>query len=724
MKKITSFVLSASLVFSAIPAFAESAQSGDSETGNMKKGSQKVDAVIQIPAKSVNKNNAVQSFKVNKAKKFQENELIVKFKNTSDVTSLGKVKDALGLKTKQDLGSKGTKLIEFKSGIKIEDAIKALKASSLVEYAEPNYLFYPSEVAAVKPKAVTDPLYGELWGLKNTGQSIDWVTGTAGIDIKAEGAWLKTQGSPNVVIAVIDSGTDINHSDLKNQIWKNPGETAGDGIDNDKNGYIDDVNGWDFLNNDKTVFDEYDGDEHGTHVSGTIAGTANSTGVIGVAPKVKIMPLKFIGPNGGSASDAILAINYAKAKGVKISNNSWGGSQYSQALYDAIKGSNSLFVAAAGNESQDIDAEPSYPAGYNLSNILSVAAIDNKGNVAYFSNYGAKNVDIAAPGVSIKSTVPKDWWEDDYTYAYKYMNGTSMAAPHATGVAALLQSANSSASPTVIKDSIMKTVTKLSSLTGVVGTGGLLNAQAAVNTQTDNDIPGKTFPGTTVSDTVNASTDLDDVYSLDLKQGEKVTVTLTGAAGTDFDLYLYKPGAKTVKSSDGIVAYSEKAGTSSETVTYIAPEAGKYYLDVYAYKGSGSYKATVKQGAAKGTYENTAKEIGYIGIWSTSSSSYASGKSYAQTNTGGSQVQFVFNGTGLSLRGLKNSKQGIAKITIDGVSSEVSLYSKSTVYKAEYFKKTGLKAGKHVVTIQWTGKAAKGARKASANINLDTIVVY
>lgn len=723
MKKITSFALSASLVFGAIPALAESSQSANNPTGNLKKGSQKVTPIVQVPARGVKKNKDVQSFKVNKAKKFKENELIVKFKNTHDVTSLGKVKDVLGLKIKQELGSKGTKLVEFKSGIKIEDAMKALRASSLVEYAEPNYILYPLEAAEALPQDVSDPLFGELWGLRNTGQSIEWVTGTPGIDIKAEGAWVRTQGSPNVVVGVIDSGTDINHPDLKDQIWTNPGEVAGDGIDNDKNGYIDDINGWDFFNDDNTVFDSGDGDEHGTHVSGTIAGSSNSIGVIGVAPSVKIMPLKFLGPDGGDTADAVLAVNYAKAKGVKITNNSYGGGGYSQALYDAIKGSGSLFVAAAGNETQDIDAQPRYPAGYDLSNILSVAAIDNTGNISDFSNYGPKNVDIAAPGTSIKSTVPKGW-SSDYSYAYEYYNGTSMASPHAAGVAALLQSTNSAISPAQMKSSIMNTVTKLSSLTGKVGTGGLLNAQAAVNTQADNDIPGKPFPGTTASGTVSATTDLDDVYSLDLKKGEKVTVTLTGATGTDFDLYLYKPSATTVKSSDGIAIYSEKAGTSSETFTYIAPAEGTYYVDVYAYKGAGSYKVTVKQGATAGTYENTAKEIGYIGAWSTTSTSNASGGSYKKTNSGGSQAQFVFNGTGISLRGLKNSTQGIAKITIDGVSSEKSLYSATTTYKAEYFKKTGLKAGRHVVTIEWTGKAVSGARKTSTTINLDTIVVY
>lgn len=154
---------------------------------------------------------------------------------------------------------------------------------------QPNYILYPD--------TVTDPLYGELWGLKNTGQVISGVAGTPGIDINVENAWNITKGSSDIVVAIIDTGIDITHPDLVNNIWVNPGEISGDGIDNDGNGYVDDVNGWDFYNTDNTVFDPLDGDEHGTHVAGTIAGVANSIGVIGTAPNVKIMPLKFLGPN-------------------------------------------------------------------------------------------------------------------------------------------------------------------------------------------------------------------------------------------------------------------------------------------------------------------------------------------------------------------------------------------------------------------------------------------
>jgi subtilisin family serine protease len=713
MKKITSLVFIACLVFSTIPVLAESETHSNSST-NIKKVSQKFNSIIQVPNRVTNKQEkATFKFQKDKNKKYKDGEVIVKLKRGYSVNSLGKIKENLGLSQKQELSS-NTKLLKFKPKVKMEDVLAALKSSPQVEFAEPNYLIQPTDIT--NPAAVSDPYFGQLWGMKNIGQTIGGIPGVAGIDIKAETAWSKTNGNSNVVVAVIDTGIDIDHPDLKNRIWKNPGEIPGDKIDNDKNGYVDDVNGWDFYNKDNTVYDYNDGDEHGTHVSGTIAGSADTTGIIGVAPNVKIMPLKFLGPYGGYASDAILAINYAKDKGVKISNNSWGGGSYSQALYDAIKDSNSLFVAAAGNSGSNIDKNPMYPAAYDLPNILSVAAINNQGNLASFSNYGVQSVDIAAPGVSILSSVPGN--------GYSYYNGTSMATPHASGAAALVLSQNLSASPAVLKDTIIKTVTPLSSLKDVVGTGGLLNAGAAVGFEADNDIPGVSFSGTSKSGTLNSTNDLDDVYSMQLRKGEKVAVTLSGASGTDFDIYLYSPNAKTVKGSDGIVAYSEKSGTSSETFTYIAPEAGTYYLDVYAYKGAGSYTVKVTFGATAGTYENTAKEIGYTGIWNKISNSNASGGSYASANTGGTIAEFVFYGTGVSLKGMKDARQGVAKITIDGISSQVSLYSASTLYKTEYFKKTGLKEGRHVVVIEWTGKAGSGGRKSATNINLDTITVY
>jgi len=268
-----------------------------------------------------------------------------------------------------------------------------LSRTSPIIRPQPNFTYYPAGYG-------DEPRFGELWGLNNTGQN----GGTPNVDINGLEASAITIGDPNLVVAVIDDGVDFSHPDLAGRAWTNPGEVPNNNLDDDHNGYVDDVNSWDFYNRDKTVHDRAE-DWHGTHVSGTIAASINGHGVVGVAPNVKIMALKFLGPYGGYTSDAILAIQYAKAEGAKISNNSWGGS-YDQALYDAINNSGSLFVAAAGNNGNNNDIYPMYPASYNLSNILSVAAVNNQGKLASFSNYGATSVDISAPGLGILSSVP------------------------------------------------------------------------------------------------------------------------------------------------------------------------------------------------------------------------------------------------------------------------------------------------------------------------------
>jgi subtilisin family serine protease len=715
-RRVLSITVGLGLLFSVPIAFA-APQKPSSVQSNLKKASQKVSPIIQIQQEEP-ANKQYKFFKNDSAKPrgitpadakrgYKRGEVIVKVKPGKSLDVLGASAKAKGLKVDKQLDKTlGIQLLKFDSNLSSEnDIVKFLKDSRIVEYAEPNYIYQPT--------AVSDPLFGQLWGLKNTGQSIGGVPGTPGIDIKAEAAWLKTKGSTSTVIAVIDTGTDFTHPDLKDNIWKNPGEIANDGIDNDGNGYIDDVNGWNFFDNLKDPYWGPGEDDHGTHVSGTIAGRANTIGVIGVAPNVKIMPLKFIGPFGGSLDDAIEAINYAKAKGVKISNNSWGGGPYSQALYDTIKNSNSLFVAAAGNDGTNADTTPMYPAAYNLSNILSVAAINNTGNLASFSNYGATSVDVAAPGVSILSTIPEN--------NYDYFNGTSMATPHVTGTAALVTAVNPTFTPLQIKDKIMATVTKLSSLTGKTVTGGLINAGKAVGN--DDDIPGVPLIGTSVSSTLNVSTDKNDVYSINLLKGEKLSVSLSGTTGTDFDIYLYDKSASTVNSSAGILAYSEKAGTSSESFSFVAPYDGTYYLDVYAYNGTGSYTASVKYGVTAGIYEDINSALNFSGNWLKVANSSASGGSYKVVNESGASVQLVFNGTGISLNALKDSTQGIAKVTLDGIAYNVDLYSTTPVYKALVFSKTGLTAGRHVLKIEWTGKVHTGAKKSASKINVDFITV-
>lgn len=340
---------------------------------------------------------------------YKEGELLIKFKDGTSSNEMAAFASKNGLQQKEYFESMNAGLYSLKKGAIAAKALKALADNDEIELVQPNYLYYPIEIPS-------DKYFDNLWGLNNDVHP--------GVDIDAPEAWDITQGSEDIIVAVIDTGVYIYHPELKDRMWKNNGEIGTDSngrnksynhIDDDGNGYVDDVNGWNFYRDSKYVYnDEYD-DEHGTHVAGTIAASANSDGVIGVAPNVKIMPLKFLGPNGGTTADAIKAINYAKNMGAKIVNASWGGPPEGNGndilLKEAIEQSGMLFVAAAGNGDEhgigyDIDTTPDYPASYDSNNILTVAAVDSSGNLADFSNYGAVSVDIGAPGVDIYSTVP------------------------------------------------------------------------------------------------------------------------------------------------------------------------------------------------------------------------------------------------------------------------------------------------------------------------------
>lgn len=276
----------------------------------------------------------------------------------------------------------------------------------------------------VTPPTPNDPALGLLWGMRDPADF--------GSGIAAEKAWAVTTGSDRIVVGVIDTGVAWDHPDLASNIWTNEDEIPGNGVDDDNNGFIDDIRGWDFYGNDANPTDTSSG--HGTHVAGTIAAIGdNGTGVSGVAWKAQVMPIRFLGPWGGSYSDAIDSVDYATQNGARITNNSWGGGSYSFLLRAAIGRALSqdrLFVAAAGNDGFNADSRPMYPAAYSLSNIVSVAATDVNDALAYFSNYGATSVDLAAPGVSIYSTFLRG--------GYQSLSGTSMASPHVAGAAVLL----------------------------------------------------------------------------------------------------------------------------------------------------------------------------------------------------------------------------------------------------------------------------------------------
>ena len=354
-------------------------------------------------------------------------QLIVKYEEGVGEVEQATIRRQENLERKGELGLIGAEVVKAK-GHPVGQAIRDLNNRPGIEYAEPDYIQYPAGYA-------DEPRFAELWGINNTGQTISGSPGTANGDVDGKEASARTLGSPNLVVAVIDDGVDFSHPDLSARAWKNPGESGSgketNGLDDDHNGLVDDVNGWDYCGDDNTVHDAKD--VHGTHVSGTIAGSINNSGVVGVAPNVKIMALKFICAQGGSTSDAILAIQYAKSKGVKLSNNSWGGGGFSQALKDAISDSGSLFVAAAGNGGSDglgdnNDTTPSYPASYDSPNILAVAAVDNRGDLGSFSNFGATSVDISGPGVSILSSIPGSAAQSTVTLSSVGALGKAVAA--------------------------------------------------------------------------------------------------------------------------------------------------------------------------------------------------------------------------------------------------------------------------------------------------------
>jgi subtilisin family serine protease len=367
----------------------------------------------------------------------------------------------------------------------VPQAIAALSNNPNVLYVEPDYLVYPIEFP-------DDTHFALQWGLHNTGQDIQGTPGEVDTDIDAPEAWLMAPNAQTVV-AIIDSGTQLDHADLAANIWVNEAELNGTpNVDDDvePNGYVDDINGWDFFSDDADPSDE---SGHGTHTAGTVgAETNNGTGIAGVCGGCRLMPLRFLGPLGGSTSDAIDAINYAVDNGATVSNNSWGGGAYSQSLYQTIAAAGEaghIFVAAAGNDSWNNDSTPTFPASYNLDNIISVAATDNRDVLAGFSNFGPASVDLSAPGVNIASS----YWDpitpgDDYWWS----SGTSMAAPHVAGVVALVQSAQQTepgafcvSAETGLKigvvERVLRSVRTVPELAPYVATGGVVNAADAIN---------------------------------------------------------------------------------------------------------------------------------------------------------------------------------------------------------------------------------------------------
>ena len=447
----------------------------------------------------------------------------------------------------------------------LKSALIALNQLKEVEYAEPNYILEVNNFRS------NDPMFNQLWGMKNTGQrDVDGQYGKVDTDINVVPLWEKgITGSRDIKVAIIDTGVQWNHPDLKANIYTNPSEIDGNGIDDDGNGFVDDVHGWNFITNTGNSNDDHD---HGTHCAGTIGGVGNNgIGVAGVNWAVSILPLKFLSADGsGTLEAAVEAIQYATLMQVNVMSNSWGGGGFSQTMYDAIEAASTkgiLFVAAAGNDGKSNDSDPSYPASYENDNVVSVAAIDNAEKLAYFSNYGSKTVDVAAPGVNILSTVKDGKYVD--------FSGTSMATPHVSGVAALLFSANPSWTHSDVKQRLIATSKPVRVLRRKVASKGMVDAFNAYQ----NVIPPPTDPDESLWEDVSYSLESSHPY-------------LSNAYDT---FNINYPGAKYIRvhfakieveeGYDKLELYSKSASGKKELVESFSGEATNYMSD-YAEGGS------------------------------------------------------------------------------------------------------------------------------------------
>ena len=339
-----------------------------------------------------------------------------------------------------------------------QKSIDALAQDPAIEYVEASQVYTISPLS--NKETVQDAKFGDQWGFKNTGKNSGgwWSRGKAGEDINAEGVWKLTRGRKEVKIAVIDTGVDYTHKDLAANMWVNELEKNGvEGVDDDGNGYVDDIHGYDFANKDG---DPADGHGHGTHCAGNIGALHNRSGIRGVMNNVKLVGIKFLSDSGrGETEDAIQSIDYAIKVGVNLMSNSWGGGEFSQALKDSIQAASDagiIFVAAAGNSRADNDKKATYPANYEVDNVITVGSHDATGKKSGFSNYGKKTVHIFAPGSNIMSTVPGD--------RYQSMSGTSMACPIAAGAIGLLIAENPNLTPLEIRERVIATAVDNGSL--------------------------------------------------------------------------------------------------------------------------------------------------------------------------------------------------------------------------------------------------------------------
>jgi subtilisin family serine protease len=542
----------------------------------------------------------------------------------------------------------GIMIVKLPRDLSIASALKKFRADPAVAVAEPNQIlrerftpndtFFSSEQWALENDGLTQHHFGDSTG----GDAVTQRAGTADADVDAAAAWDVNQGDANTVIAVIDVGVEIDHPDLQANIWTNLDELA-NGLDDDGNGKVDDLNGWDFVDNEADPSPNDPQDDHGTFVAGVAAAvTNNATGVAGMCPQCKIMGLRV-----HTLAEWIQALAYAKDEGADVVNMSIGGYNYSRLERNAIAaGANSfLLVVAADNWSLDNDLpleirdsngnalaySPAYPGVYTLPNILHVAASNDQDEYGYatgcalnggnkrdcaITNWGHDSVDVAAPGVDITGTLLGG--------GYQIRDGTSFAAPLAAGVAGLVKSRHPTYTPLQVRNMIMNSVDKplaltkmysptLGAFSGVTGaftrTSGRVNAAAALDGSTANATPrtdgnidgAKVMPTSRVTGTVSYPADVNDVWAKKLYKGRRYRLTMNGKDGQDFDLFVWKPGTNEIfqnlATGTGSKLQAWKYTTTFgnvETYTFRARATGKFYFQVEAWlRRSGRYALRV-----------------------------------------------------------------------------------------------------------------------------------
>ncbi|GEM_PF-2554889 len=467
----------------------------------------------------------------NETKHYINNQIYVQWKpdivnienKSEDLTRIPELQEISTIKNIEEFPrnpSRESEVINLSTNESVTDALTRLRKDPRVLSAQPVFL----KSLDLTPN---DPLFPEQWGLDNNGQAISVELGNSGSDIDAERAWNVTTGSKNIIVAVIDTGIDYNHPDLVSNVWTNPGEISGNGIDDDGNGYIDDYHGWNFIDNNNEVMDVHG---HGTGVAGILGAIGNNDlGIAGTAWNISIMPLKVVGSFNGDyevyGPAEYEAMEYAKKMGASVIVCSWGIDDYDEKEFEEIVSfPQAVFICSAGNDGVNTDIISHYPSGYDVPNIISVAASDKNDDLAYFSNYGATTVDLAAPGIEIYTTAPGG--------KYEIKDGTSFSTPIVAGAAALLKSIDSTLTPTLIRKILIDTSDKKFSLYGKVFSNGRVNLFSAILA-----VESRLNGGLTVNSTPLQS----DVYLNNVVYG-KTPFTAPKLMRGEYNIEIVKPG--------------------------------------------------------------------------------------------------------------------------------------------------------------------------------------